>query len=452
MDILLPILLQIFLIALNAVFACAEIAILSVSDVKLVKLVQEGNRRAKRVVKFKEKPAKFLSTIQVAITLSGFLGSAFAASNFADPIVSLLEGAGVKFDGLYTLVVVFITVLLSFITIVFGELVPKRVAMKNAEKMGLSMSGLLMFISKLFAPIVWLLTAATNGVLRMLRIDPHEEEEKVSEEEIVMMVDVGSNAGVIDDTEKEMIKKVFEFDDMTAGEFATHRTDMVILWLEDDNAKWEAIIHETRHSIYPVCGESADDLVGMLNAKDFFRLAGASREEIMANCVKPAYYVPQNVKADVLFRQMKKTRNRFAVVLDEYGGVFGIVTMNDIIEQIVGGFDEESIQEEEEEIVLLEENKWRIKGSAYLDDVCEKLDITLEEEELEAESYDTFGGLVFGHYGMIPSDGSTFSIDIGEMMHVEVKTIVDHRIEEAIVTVTRPEPLEEDEDDKEESF
>ena len=452
MDILLPILLQIFLIALNAVFACAEIAILSVSDVKLVKLVQEGNRRAKRVVKFKEKPAKFLSTIQVAITLSGFLGSAFAASNFADPIVSLLESAGVKFDGLYTLVVVFITVLLSFITIVFGELVPKRVAMKNAEKMGLSMSGLLMFISKLFAPIVWLLTAATNGVLRMLRIDPQEEEEKVSEEEIVMMVDVGSNAGVIDDTEKEMIKKVFEFDDMTAGEFATHRTDMVILWLEDDNAKWEAIIHETRHSIYPVCGESADDLVGMLNAKDFFRLVGASREEIMANCVKPAYYVPQNVKADVLFRQMKKTRNRFAVVLDEYGGVFGIVTMNDIIEQIVGGFDEESIQEEEEEIVLLEENKWRIKGSAYLDDVCEKLDITLEEEELEAESYDTFGGLVFGHYGMIPSDGSTFSIDIGEMVHVEVKAIVDHRIEEAIVTVTRPTPPEEDGDDKEETF
>ncbi|MBQ7364624.1 MAG: HlyC/CorC family transporter, partial [Clostridia bacterium] len=437
MDIFLSIVLQIVLVFLNAVFACAEIAILSVSDVKLVKMVQEGDKRAKRVAKFKDKPSKFLSTIQVAITLSGFLGSAFAASNFADPIVKFLNEVGVAFTGLETIIVIAITLLLSFITIVFGELVPKRVAMKNAEKMGLSMSGLLMFISKLFAPIVWLLTVSTNGVLRMMRIDPHDEEESVSEEEIVMMAEVSSNAGVIDDTEKEMIKKVFEFDDMTAGEFATHRTDMVILWLEDDNEKWKEIIHETRHSIYPVCGESADDLVGMLNAKDFFRLYGASREEIMEHCVKPAYYVPETVKADVLFRQMKKTRNRFAVVLDEYGGVFGIVTMNDIIEQIVGGFDEESIQEEEEEIVQLEENKWRIKGSAYLSVVCEKLDVVFEAEDLVAEEYDTFGGLVFGHYGMIPSDGSTFSIDIGSTVHVEVRSIVDHRIEEAIVTVTR---------------
>ncbi|MBR2987172.1 MAG: HlyC/CorC family transporter [Clostridia bacterium] len=452
MDIFLSLLIQILLISLNAVFACAETAIISASDVKIAKMVLEGDRRAKRITKFKDKPAKFLSTIQVAITLSGFLGSALAASNFADPIVDLLNGAGIKFEGLYTIVVIVITLLLSFITIVFGELVPKRVAMKNPEKTALGMSGLLMFISKLFAPIVWLLTVSTNGVLRMMRINPQDTEEKVSEEEIVMMVDVGSNAGVIDDTEKEMIKKVFEFDDMTAGEFATHRTDMVILWLEDDNEKWKQIIHETRHSIYPVCGESADDLVGMLNAKDFFRLDGASREEIMKHCVKTAYYVPQTVKADVLFRQMKKTRNRFAVVLDEYGGVFGIVTMNDIIEQIVGGFDEESIQEEEEEIVSIEENVWRIKGSAYLDVVCEKLEITLDEEELEAESYDTFGGLVFGHYGMIPSDGSTFSIDIGENVHVEVRRIVDHRIEEAIVTVTRPEPVLAEDEDGEESF
>lgn len=449
MDIFLSLLIQVLLITLNAIFACAETAIISASDVKIAKMVLDGDRRAKRIARFKDKPAKFLSTIQVAITLSGFLGSALAASNFAGPIVEGLAGLGVAFAGLETIIVVVITLLLSFITIVFGELVPKRVAMKNPEKTALGMSGLLMFISKLFAPIVWLLTASTNGVLRMMRINPQDTEEKVSEEEIVMMVDVGSNAGVIDDTEKEMIKKVFEFDDMTAGEFATHRTDMVILWLEDDNKKWAEIIHETRHSLYPVCGESADDLIGMLNAKDFFRLGDASREEIMKECVKPAYLVPETVKADVLFRQMKKTRNRFAVVLDEYGGVFGIVTMNDIIEQIVGGFDEESIQEEEEEIVQLEENKWRIKGSAYLTVVCEKLDVVFEAEDLETEEYDTFGGLVFGHYGMIPSDGSTFSIDIGETVHVEVRSIVDHRIEEAIVTVTRPEPVEDDESEDE---
>ena len=443
MDIFLSVLLQIVLIILNAVFACAEIAVLQISDAKLTKLTQEGNKRAKRLAKFKEQPARFLATIQVAITLAGFMGSAFAASNFADPIVTALKGTALDFDGLHSVVVVVITLVLSFVTLIFGELVPKRVAMHYSERIGLGMSGLLVFIATLFAPLVWLLTISTNGVLRLMQIDPNEKEESVDEEEILMMVDVGSEAGTIDDEEREMIQNVFEFDDMTVAEFATHRTDMVILWLEDDNAAWEETIHETRYSRYPVCGKSPDDLVGVLNAKDFFRLAEESREVIMEQAVKPVYFVPENIKADTLFKQMKETGNSFAVVLDEYGGVFGIVTMNDIVEQIVGGFAEESIKEEEEEIVLLEENKWRVKGSVLLDDFMEKLEITLEAEDLDVEEYDTFGGLVFGLYGTIPSDGSKFSLDIGETVHVEVEEIAEHRIEAAIVTVTRIE--EEDE-------
>ena len=446
MDIFLSVLLQVVLIILNAIFACAEIAVLQISDAKLTKLTQEGNRKAKRLAKFKEQPARFLATIQVAITLAGFMGSAFAASNFADPIVKLLKGTALDFEGLHSVVVVAITLVLSFVTLIFGELVPKRVAMKYSEKIGLSMSGLLVFIATLFAPLVWLLTISTNGVLRLMHIDPNEKEESVDEEEILMMVDVGSEAGTIDDEEREMIQNVFEFDDMTVAEFATHRTDMVILWLEDDNAAWEATIHETRYSRYPVCGESPDDLVGVLNAKDFFRLAEESREVIMENAVKPVYFVPENIKADTLFKQMKETGNSFAVVLDEYGGVFGIVTMNDIVEQIVGGFAEESIKEEEEEIVLLEENKWRVKGSVLLHDLTEKLDIIFNEEEIDVEEYDTFGGLVFGLYGTIPSDGSRFSLDIGETVHVDVMEIAEHRIEAAVVTVTR---LEEEEDAKE---
>ena len=447
MDIFLSVLLQIVLIILNAIFACAEIAVLQVSDAKLTKLTQEGNKRAKRLAKFKEQPARFLATIQVAITLAGFMGSAFAASNFSAPIVKALQGTPLDFDGLHNVVVVAITLVLSFVTLIFGELVPKRVAMKYSENIGLGMSGLLVFIATLFAPVVWLLTVSTNGVLRLMRIDPNEKEESVDEEEILMMVDVGSEAGTIDDEEREMIQNVFEFDDMTAAEFATHRTDMVILWLEEDNAAWEAIIHETRHSMYPVCGESPDDLVGVLNAKDFFRLNGESREEIMKNAVRPVYFVPESIKADTLFRQMKATHNRFAVVLDEYGGVFGIVTMNDIVEQIVGGFEAESIKEEEEEIVLLEENKWRVKGSTLLTDVIEKLDIRFEAEDLEAEEYDTFGGLVFGCYGTIPSDGSQFSLDIGANIHVDVLKIVDHRIEVSEVTVIRPDEENEDSDE-----
>ncbi len=445
MDLIWQIGLQFLLILLNAVFACAEIAILSISDAKITKLSQEGNKKAKRLAKLKNQPAKFLATIQVAITLAGFLGSAFAANNFAGLIVDALLKAGVPdFQGLNTIVVVVITLLLSFITLIFGELVPKRLAMKYSERLGLGMAGMLSFIAKLFAPIVWLLTVSTNGVLRLLRIDPNETEEDVSEEEIRMMVDVGSEKGVIDMQEKEMIQNVFEFDDLTVGEFATHRTDMVVLWLDEDNEAWKETIHATRHSIYPVCGESADDMIGLLNAKDFFRLYGENRETIMKEAVTPAYFVPENIKADTLFQQMKKTRNRFAVVLDEYGGVFGIVTMNDIIEQIVGGFDAESIEEEKEEIVDLGGDTWRIKGSAALSDVAEKLRVTFDTEE-----YDTFGGLVFGIYGTIPTDGSTFSVEIGESMHVEVKTIAEHRIEEAIVTVTRPVSEEDEEGEKE---
>lgn len=444
MDILWQIILQLALILLNAIFACAEIAILSVSDAKLALMIQEGNKKAKRLARFKEQPAKFLATIQVAITLAGFLGSAFAANNFAEPIVAWLATFGVAFAGIETVVVIAITLVLSFLTLVFGELVPKRLAMKHSEKFALGLVGILTFIARLFAPIVWLLTVATNCVLRMFRVDPNENEEDVSEEEIRMMVDVGTEKGVIDEQEKEMIQNVFEFDDLTVGEFATHRTEMVILRLEDDNATWKEIIHETRHSMYPVCGDSSDDLVGVLNAKDFFRYCDGSREEIMLRAVTPGYFVPESIKADTLFQQMKKTRNRFAIVLDEYGGVFGIVTMNDIIEQIVGGFEEESIAEEEAEIVLIEEDKWQIKGSAYLEDVEEKLNVRFDGDE--SEEYDTFGGLVFGIYGNIPADGSTFELDINENIHVCVTEIAEHRIESATVTVTRP--IDEDEEDK----
>ena len=452
MDIVLPLLLQIALIALNAIFACAEIAVLQISDAKLTKLAGEGNRRAKRLMKIKEDPARLLATIQVAITLAGFLGSAFAASNFAEPIVRnwfKLSELDQSYSLVYNATVVVITLLLSFVTLVFGELVPKRVAMKYSEKIGLGMSGLISFFAFVFTPVVWFLTVCTNGVLRMMRIDPNETEEKVDEEEILMMVDVGSEAGNIDDEEREMIQNVFEFDDMTVAEFATHRTDMVILWAEDSIETWAETIHETRHAIYPICNESPDDLVGLLNAKDFFRYVDEGRETVMREAVKPVYFVPENLKADMLFRQMKETRNRFAVVLDEYGGVFGIVTMNDILEQIVGGFEEDSIKEEEQEIVLLEENRWRVKGSASLDDVIEKLNVTLDKKELDPTEYDTFGGLVFGQYGTIPTDGSTFSIDIGNSLTVDVRKILDHRIEEAVVTVTPPEPEEKEIKEKE---
>ncbi len=424
------ILLQVCLIGLNAIFACAEIAVLSMNETKLEKLAEAGNKKAGRLRRLMAQPARFLATIQVAITLSGFLGSAFAADNFSELLVNWLVSLGVKIPArtLDTISVILITIILSYFTLVFGELVPKRLAMKKTEQLALGMSGMINVISKIFAPLVWLLTASVNGVLRLLGVDPDHNEDEVSEEEIRMMVDAGGKKGAIDREEQSFIQNVFEFDDLTADEIATHRTEVALLWMEESPEQWDQTIRDSRHSIYPVCGDSVDDVVGVLSSKDYFRLANKDRENVMQKAVKPAYFVPETVKADVLFRNMKSRRVRFAVVLDEYGGLSGIVTINDLLEQLVGDFDDEEAEAElEPEIERLDSQTWRIRGAAPLDDVAELLQI-----ELPVEDYDTFGGLVFGAIGAIPDDGSQPELDVAGL-HVKVQKILDHRIERAVV-------------------
>ena len=268
--------LQVVLILLNAVFACAEIAVISINDNKLAMLAAQGDKRAVRLAVLTSQPASFLATIQVAITLSGFLGSAFAADNFSEKIVSALLGWGVPVSAaaLDTFSVILITLILSYFTLIFGELVPKRLAMKNAEVFALSMSALIFWIAKIFAPLVSLLTLSTNYILRMLGIDPNSEDKEVSEEEIRMLVDVGSEKGVIAPEEKEMIQNVFEFDDLEVSDFATHRTNIVMLWTDDDDEVWRRVISESRHAKYPVCEDTVDNVVGILNTKDYFKCCG----------------------------------------------------------------------------------------------------------------------------------------------------------------------------------
>lgn len=434
--------LQLFLILLNAIFACAEIAVISLSDLRIDQLVEEGNKKAKKLKKLKEQPSGFLATIQIAITLSGFLGSAFAADNFSEYLVNWVVGLGVKIPAatLNSIAVVLITLILSFITLVFGELVPKRLAMKKTEKIALTLAGPVSAISKIFSPAVALLTVMTNLVLRMFGVDPKVDEEDVSKESIQMMVDAGSD---IDEEEKEIIRNLFEFDDLTAAEFATHRTEISLLWKEETVEEWDQTIHDARHTHYPICDETVDDIIGVLNAKDYFRLADRSKEYIMEHAVQPAYFVPSTVRADVLFRQMKQSRKHFAVVLDEYGGTLGIVTMNDLLEQLVGDLDDNaSAPEEPDEIQPLDSGTWKISGTAPLADVAEQLGTTLPVEE-----YDTFGGLVFGCYGSVPDDGTTFEIDI-ENLHIKVTEIRDHRLEAAIVCLIQTEATESDTDEE----
>lgn len=441
-SILFMILLQVFLILLNAVFASAEIAVISINDAKLARMAAEGDKRAVRLARLTSQPARFLATIQVAITLSGFLGSAFAAENFSDGLVSWLVGLGVGVPAatLDAIAVVIITLILSYFTLIFGELVPKRVAMRKAESLALGISGLISAIAKLFAPIVWFLTASTNAVLRLLGIDPNAEEEVVSEEEIRMMVDVGTQKGTIDHEEKQFIQNVFEFDDLTAGEIATHRTDLTILWLEESMEEWASTIHNSRHTRYPVCGESADDVVGILNAKDYFRLTDRCRETVMEQAVEPPYFVPDSVKADVLFRNMKGGCHPLAVVLDEYGGMTGIVTINDLVEQLVGDLGEEDVCRNALPLIeAMDSGTWRIRGEAPLEEVAQALGVTLP-----CEDFDTFNGLVFGAVATIPEDGATIEVETAGLM-IRVTEIRDHQVESALVCLAEPQDAEKQE-------
>ena len=444
-----PILLQVVLIALNAIFASAEAAFLSINSARIEKIIEDGDKKtrkkARKLQKLTKDSSKFLSTIQVAITLAGFLGSAFAADSFSTPLTAW-------FNSLYfmvennvqvpeTVFVILITLVLSFFSIIFGELVPKKIAMKNAEKLSLSLAGFIRFVSVIFAPIVWILTKTTNGMLRICGVNPHEEEEAVSEEEIKIILDASSEKGEIEEGEKEMIQNVFDFNDILISEVCTHRRDVLMLPADGTMDDWMEKLSQSRHSYYPVYGEGVDDIVGVLDVKKFFRSGCTSVQQAMEIAMDKPYFVPENTTTDVLFENMKKSRDYFAIVNDEYGGTTGVITIHDLLELLVGDMDDKE-DEIVEEIVCVseEENTWKILGSASLEKLADELGVSFD-----AEDCDTFGGYIFGLLGEIPDDGAQFDLETEELL-IKVESVADHRIESTFVTV-KPRPVDEDDED-----
>ena len=430
------IILLIILIALNAMFAATEIAVISMNDVKLKNMAEGGDKRAIRLVNLTEQPARFLSTIQVAITLASLLQSAVAAETFAVQIVDKLLDAGVSIAPgvLHGVSIVVITLILSYFTLVFGELVPKRVAMKKTELIALGMSGILYGVAKAFAPIVWLLTKSTNGILRILRINPEEEDSSVTEESIKMMLAEGKEKGVIQPEEDELIQNIFEFDDITAEEMCTHRRDVIALSLSDDFEEWKKTIRESRHTKYPVCGDNLDDIVGVLDTRDYFMHPAGDKQQVVDNTVEKAMLVPESMKANSLFRKMQENREYFAVVIDEYGGMSGIVTLHDIMEALLGDLSEKESPIKPEEIEKLSEDKFVIQGSADLEDVAEALDI-----EMPIDVYDTFSGFICGVLGRIPEEGEKFKCQWEDW------TITAHNVKHHIVESATIERVKEQE-------
>lgn len=426
-------LLQVMLIALNAFFASTEIAVISLNANKIRRLAEEGDKKAKQMLKMVETPAGFLSTIQIGITLAGFLGSAFAADNFAskltDWMVNVQGITSVSPDTINTLAVIIITLILSYFTLVFGELVPKRIAMQRPEKVARASAGVITVLSVIMKPIIWLLSVSTNGILRLLRMNPNQKEDEVTEEEIRLMVDIGEEKGAIESTEKEMIENIFEFNNTTARDVMTHRIDVIAVQKEDSFDNILALIRESGLSRFPVYDEDIDDIIGILNTRAFLLNLREDVPKPLERLLRPAYCVPESVHTDVLFRSMQKSKNHIAIVVDEYGGMSGIVTMEDLLEEIVGNIYDEYDPQDEQQLAQLKDNLWRVSGSIAIETLNEALCLEIPEDE----DFDTLGGLVFSMLNHIPQDGSHPDVD-AYGLHIHVEEIVERRIEWALVS------------------
>jgi len=431
-NLLLQLIFLVLLIAVNAFFAASEIAIIQFNDARLEKLAEGGDKRAKQLRRLTSQPSRFLATIQVGVTLAGFLASAVAASSFTGRIMALFGNLS---EGLYqtvsSIVLFFVTLLLSLVTLIFGELVPKRVAMQQSEKLALRFANILTAFSALVKPLVSFLAFATNGIVRLFGINPSDEPEEVTEEEIRMLVDVGEEKGVIDAAEKHMINNVFEFDERTAAEVMTHRTVLAALPLSSSVEELVAFASEAGYSRIPLYGDDIDSIVGIVYIKDLLPLVGKPLPEnfSLQNVLRAPLFVPESNRLSELFAEMTAKRQHLAVIVDEYGGTSGIVTMEDLLEAIVGSIQDEYDGEETEEIEQIGEHIYDIDGTAAVAEVCEQLDIELPEGE-----YDTVGGLVLDALGRIPDENEHPSIKVGNV-EFTVGEVEENRIVSLIVKV-----------------
>lgn len=429
-DSILPqLLLQLVLIAVNALFAATEIAVISLNETKVRRMAEGGDRKAAKMLRMVTEPTGFLSTIQICITLAGFLGSAFAADNFSDKLVNWLINdcgvSGVSPSALDTISVIIITLVLSYFTLVLGELVPKRIAMKRSESIARAVSGLMIAMTAALRPIIWLLTVSTNGVLRLCGIDPEDNAEEVSEEEIIMMLDEGEEAGSIESGEKELIKNVFSLNDTTAEDVMVHRSQVAFLKRDDARTTLLNEIAESGYSRFPVYGENIDDIVGILYAKTYLTAQSRGERCEMKDFLMPPRFVHASTHINRILLDMQREHAHMAVVVDDYGGVIGIITLEDILEELVGEIWDES-DEVIENIRERSDGSYDINGSTRLSDMCESIGCSIDSNA------DTVGGWVTEMLGGIPESGESFECG---GMHVTVESTDERRVLKVNVNV-----------------
>ncbi len=426
----------IILIALNAFFAASEIAYIALNDAKIEKQAKEGNKRAQQIQKMLETPSKFLSTIQIGITLAGFLSSAFASDAFASrlaPILNDLMPIGIV--AWQNISIIIITIILSFFTIIFGELVPKRLAMKHYEKIAFATIGVIKTISVITAPFVKLLSVTTNAISKIFGVGENEEE-IVTEEEIKMMVDQGKEDGTIQEDEKEYINNVFEFNDITASEIMTHRTDIFAVDINTSPAELleEIIKDDCKHSRIPVYDETIDEIKGILYVKDIIKNITKKTFKIK-NIMKEAYFVSQNKLINEIFKELQKSKKQMAIVIDEYGGTSGLITMEDILEEIVGDIYDE-YDDIEEEYEKIDDKTYIVSGKMPIYDVNKLLSSNIPEGD-----YDTLSGYLQEELGRIPTEEELPVIETKELTF-KIEEYEDKRILKVKVCKNEPEETE----------
>jgi putative hemolysin len=428
-SILLQVILIFVLVLINAFFAASEMAVVSLNKTKINYMANEGNKKAKLLVKLLEEPSKFLATIQVGITMAGFLASASAAVSISEHLASLISNLGIQFltAASNEISLVIVTIILSFITLVLGELLPKRIAMQNAEKIAMFAVRPIIYVSKITLPFVKVLTASTNFFARIFNVHSENAEEEVTEEEIRMMIDVGEENGVLNETEKEMIDGIFEFDNTLAKEIMTPRTNVFTINIDTPVQELIDAVLEEQYSRIPVYEEETDNIIGILFMKDIFSaLRKKHAEEInIKELLRPAYFVPETKNIDILFRELQKSKNHMAILIDEYGGFSGIVTIEDLIEEVMGNiFDEfDEDYESSEYINKIDNNTYMVNGMVSIDEINETLDI-----ELPSEHFDTIGGFVIDLLGSIPKENEEHIVEY-ENLVIKVEKINEKRIE-----------------------
>jgi len=434
-------LVQVILILINAFFAATEIAVISLNANKLRKLEEEGDKLAPKLLHMVEDSSGFLSTIQIAITLSGFLGAAFAGDAFAEYLTAWLLslGVGIPASVLDTISLVVVTIILSYFTLVFGELVPKRIAMQKSMEMARLSCRVVSAIATIAKPVVKLLSLSTNGVLRLLRMRTDVEEEQVTEDEIRMMIDLGNESGSINEDEKELLHNVFDFSDQTVSDVMTHAADVESISVDATREEVLDTIRSTGLSRFPVYGEDESDILGVLNTRDFLVDWVSDGTKSVRDLMRPAYLVPESLSADDLLRDMQIKKIHLAVVLDEYGELAGVITVEDLLEEIVGNIYDEFDPAEPQELEQLGENLWRVSGSLSVEDLAEELDMELPEDE----DYDTVGGMLLSCLRTIPEDGSRPLVQV-HGLELQAEKVEDHRIRSVLVRKL-PDDTEEQE-------